>query len=1290
MAAAAVHFAIGMSAAAAVGGAVCLVRRRAFILLPLLMALCGLLALAPDLLEWAGGRASVAFLSRRAFTHAGWMNVFFLHAWLDGWPSLDTAGAAAAGFHVCVLLYAAYIAGYGAFVARRLPAMRESDDALRRMGMAVRSYRAISIVPALAPLLVTGVALSWVVLTAAPGAVREREMARRGEADWAAFVKRRVGVAPEPWLGLVRSVPVEGQWVVGELAARQAPAEGAGFSVLAGPVAGGPTDSPPLVGRWSQSEGGPSLLRLACDAAVAEPVVFVGDAASDTEFFSLLRGGAAGIVVRAESSRGAERVLGVGGAWDRLLARGFGPWMASASTGVRSHVWCQGDSPADVLSGLRSGCFWMEQGGIVGKVRFDVLADPVQRRVRMGEVVRVAPGGDVAVDLVLDVPEKDAAGRPNALDSVDLIANADGEAAVVQRWHAVQGRAVLRHVFEAVEDRNGAVGFAIRARGRKTLEDGTELAFLTNPIRVLVRDGPVRPSQDAPLRPRPAQPVAEPTHRDPKELKDTPKVEDDDRKRIALLEMAGVPTTVTPLVIAPHDEPAGPEWTGEWEEHVGDRGSALRDSKLRIAFTTRTEVKGRLRLSFWYRATECRRLTLNLRTSQSPKPYTRVWEAPNGRWLQYDVSLRDDFHNPLNYPGRLASPAQVLEIEWVGTRGGPRAALHLADVVVYQETPKSRLKLLRDRADAVENRRKVLAGLGVPSRKWAVRDEALTQRLVAFGDRTAPKAERYALREIEELDREIGALEEETRLLGLQATMARAFVMPDAPFALGVEAAARRVSSRNPALAFRGTIEPVYELWAAAGEAESFQIIVSALWKTLRAVDVTWSEFRPIGEGKGSLRASAIEASLPAEVFVYPREGLPTDRTGWTPDPLLPFLPFDVEAGGLRSVLLTVHVPVDLPPGDYEGAVQVRAEGEEPVELKVRLHRWDFSLADRHFPVLGRLDAELVRERDPEGEAPSPARLRQFTDLLLRHRLVPVPLLTGDEEADVAELTHILEQGAALAVVHHAASVGTGLAGGLQRGDVYAARLREQGWRRRATALLPLAPAAGPLREYTANVHNAVRRHPLLNFIAGGPGGPPSELTVTFWRRPLGARPPGLPRFDIVGTRRTRTIRREGWDLAPGVPDYPQPNLTLVNRLAESRSLAWLAWKHGVRALVLGDVNQWRENNTADGMLVYPGPGGDFLGSLRLVALRDAVEDYDLLWRVYDRWSRLRERAAEREDYPHKHVIDAALPVLQAVELGVGSFERPVSDPKVLHRLRLRLGTIAERLERAWWEEVDA
>ena len=151
------------------------------------------------------------------------------------------------------------------------------------------------------------------------------------------------------------------------------------------------------------------------------------------------------------------------------------------------------------------------------------------------------------------------------------------------------------------------------------------------------------------------------------------------------------------------------------------------------------------------------------------------------------------------------------------------------------------------------------------------------------------------------------------------------------------------------------------------------------------------------------------------------------------------------------------------------------------------------------------------------------------------------------------------------------------------------------------------------------------------------------------------------------------------------MPVYPQPNLTLANRLVECRLIPWLAWNRGVRAIFLGGVNRWQGNPAADGLLVYPGPTGQLYPSLRLVALRDGIEDYEYLWLIWDRARQLRRRAPDDPT----GLAAAARQFLGEVETKAGSPTRTSQDPHAVDALRRRAGDLLERLEAACWDEID-
>src|SRR5262249_39990308 len=138
----------------------------------------------------------------------------------------------------------------------------------------------------------------------------------------------------------------------------------------------------------------------------------------------------------------------------------------------------------------------------------------------------------------------------------------------------------------------------------------------------------------------------------------------------------------------------------------------------------------------------------------------------------------------------------------------------------------------------------------------------------------------------------------------------------------------------------------VFTIAAARNEFEAFQVVIA-------------------GESTGlqNVRVSVVLPSLPpGNVRLY-REGLldlpirsnPAGATGWWPDVLTRAreeiydgqrnaFPMSVPAGVNRVVWVDILVPVDQPPGLYEGAVLVTGDGELSVELPFTLEVWGFTL----------------------------------------------------------------------------------------------------------------------------------------------------------------------------------------------------------------------------------------------------------------------------------------------------------------------------------------------------------
>lgn len=185
-------------------------------------------------------------------------------------------------------------------------------------------------------------------------------------------------------------------------------------------------------------------------------------------------------------------VVAPGAAWDRLLQQGQDVWGALASSDFHgesngdywpcqfsyTEIYAPDRSEAGALRALRAGSFIGVHGGIVRSAELRIGAAGLERAALAGEQVRVPAGATLSVDLVMDVPQTDWSGAANHMDAIDLIGITKDGARVVAsgapgtegRWHA--------------EVATPAGGVVLRARGRRVIEDGPDLLFYTNPIRV--------------------------------------------------------------------------------------------------------------------------------------------------------------------------------------------------------------------------------------------------------------------------------------------------------------------------------------------------------------------------------------------------------------------------------------------------------------------------------------------------------------------------------------------------------------------------------------------------------------------------------------------------------------------------------------------------------------------------------------------------------------------------------------------------------------------------------------
>jgi hypothetical protein len=129
----------------------------------------------------------------------------------------------------------------------------------------------------------------------------------------------------------------------------------------------------------------------------------------------------------------------------------------------------------------------------------------------------------------------------------------------------------------------------------------------------------------------------------------------------------------------------------------------------------------------------------------------------------------------------------------------------------------------------------------------------------------------------------------------------------------------------------------------------------------------------------------------------------------------------------------------------------------------------------------------------------------------------------------------------------------------------------------------------------------------------------------------------GKGRLDFDALSAERNKGRETWWYTMVVPKYPYPTWLVDDNALSVRRYGGLMARHGISGFVYSMAHGWGPdplNNIAsyagtygDGTLVYPAElvgGHGPMPSIRLMILRDALEDYELM-RKYLQWKDIDE-----------------------------------------------------------------
>ncbi len=184
-------------------------------------------------------------------------------------------------------------------------------------------------------------------------------------------------------------------------------------------------------------------------------------------------------------------IVPAGAIWDRHLAAGSTLSGALATSDFHSvengdywpcqfsatWIYAPDRSIQGVLRALRAGSFFGVHGDIARRVQLLVTAEGMTRPAIPGERLHAPAGTALTVEVRAEVPALDWAGHPNRVDLIQVLGASRAGTAVL-------GSGPLDNGVFRCNVRVPAGGFAIRARGRRVVQDGPDLLFYTNAVQV--------------------------------------------------------------------------------------------------------------------------------------------------------------------------------------------------------------------------------------------------------------------------------------------------------------------------------------------------------------------------------------------------------------------------------------------------------------------------------------------------------------------------------------------------------------------------------------------------------------------------------------------------------------------------------------------------------------------------------------------------------------------------------------------------------------------------------------
>jgi len=474
-------------------------------------------------------------------------------------------------------------------------------------------------------------------------------------------------------------------------------------------------------------------------------------------------------------------------------------------------------------------------------------------------------------------------------------------------------------------------------------------------------------------------------------------------------------------------------------------------------------------------------------------------------------------------------------------------------------------------------------------------------------------------------------------------------------------------------------------------EREAVQILVVPLFRDLKNLRVTIPEDLKRKEG-GVISTNDVSVARVGYVTIGPPEyNWHVPKTGEYPDVLFPNDPVDIPASqDVQPYYVTVFANQNTAAGDYEGIVRIEADECPPLDVPITVHVWDFAIPEKpNFKVSMWMNEGMLKAfyRYPD-RTPFEVRKR-FYQMHLDHRISPIKTFPPDGGNLLEDFEYLMANGQNVFFVDVPDYLPEAdRAAAAEKIQATRALLQEKGW-------------ADKVLLYSMDEVAVMQRHRIPQMVEMNNW---IKTVVPEWPRLETSAPedalfgavdiwcPTIDSFDekILAERMAEGDRLWFYTV------WGRPGIMIEFPPIDYRMMFWMCFKYKAEGFLYWGTTHWDLNCAGDqrwpevpwipynrqpghngcGYLIYPGPDGTPLSSIRLEIVRDGIEDYEYLFLLQNLVENAKGKVPDE-------LLQKAGPLVRFGPEIAESHTNYNENPTTLLEIRARIAAAIEELQRA-------